>query len=219
MCRFLLAKSRIPFKPSSLLYPFAKMVQKSKAYDGDWQGDGWGMSWFDNKNVLHEYRSLQPLWKDQKLFDTFTLTPFLSIHARSASFPQDKGDLSFNQPYTNNTYSFVFNGLLRGVTLNMKGKIGAQKIWNLLKIQLHKNTIVDSLQITKNLLITNSKEVQALNIGVGVKDHIYALCYYTKHPSYYKLRYVHNSKMSIISSEPVEGYSFQSVESGTILSF
>ena len=46
MCRFLLAKSENPIKPKTILEQFSIMAQKNKTYDGDWQGDGWGFSWY-----------------------------------------------------------------------------------------------------------------------------------------------------------------------------
>ncbi|MBI3954995.1 hypothetical protein HY338_01010, partial [Candidatus Gottesmanbacteria bacterium] len=44
MCRFLLVRSKIKIKPEKLLQDFAGMCQKSRAPDGDWQGDGWGIA-------------------------------------------------------------------------------------------------------------------------------------------------------------------------------
>src|SRR3990167_11442589 len=128
MCRFLLCKSKQPIDPKKILGSFAKMAETSKAYDGDWQGDGWGFSWLEN-NKWHEYRSLKPIWKEKNKFSKFPRSYIFSIHVRSASFPQHKNNIEYNQPYINEFYSYVFNGLLRGVTLSLSGDIGAQKIW------------------------------------------------------------------------------------------
>ena len=55
MCRFLLAKSKLSINPEKILKSFAKMAKKSKAYDGDWQGDGWGFSWLkDDKWQIYK---------------------------------------------------------------------------------------------------------------------------------------------------------------------
>jgi len=218
MCRFLLAKSSGLFQPSTLLYPFTKMAKNSKTYEGDRQKDGWGTSWIDSHNMFRVHKSLNPVWKDHSVFKSFNSTNMLSIHARSTSFQKDKGVISFNQPYISSSFSFVFNGLLKKVSLSVPGKIGAEKIWNLFK-QIQKNCEpANTLKILRNKLISSSKEIQALNIGLCTNKNIYALCYFTKHPIYYQLHYINTPTIKIISSEPIEGYEFKSVQSGTILS-
>ncbi len=219
MCRFLLAKSSNSFLPKQILTEFAETAKKSKAFDGGWQGDGWGFSWLDKRNKWKLYRSLKPIWKDQSSFDSFPKTLICVIHARSATFPQQKGNIEFNQPYLNNSYSFVFNGYLKGVSLSIPGKIGAEKIWFLLQKTLKEKKPVDALEKVKNILKKNTKRIQALNIGFSDGKNIYALSYYSKHPEYYRLRYFKTRELSIISSEPIGDYLFSKTSSGSILSF
>lgn len=222
MCRFLLLKSKNPVKPQHIIKAFSIMAKKSKAFDGDWQGDGWGFSWLDTKNRWQIYKSLKPIWRDQSSCNVFPETQMFAIHARSATFPTHKGNIEFNQPYANKSNIFVFNGYLKGVTLSIPGTIGAEKIWYLLqKMFAHKKSMhpVDALQKVKHLLKKNTRDVQALNIGFSDGRHIYALNYYAKHPEYYRLRYLKKNNLSIIASEPIDGYDFQNTVSGSILSF
>lgn len=220
MCRFLLAKSSNPFQPKQFLTDFSKMAEKSKAFDGDWQGDGWGFSWLDSKNQWKLYRSLKPIWTDVQSIKRLDIkTNMLVIHARSATFPQHKDNVDFNQPYISSEYSFVFNGYLRGVSLSIPGKIGAQKIWYLLQRVLKEKKPIEALEKVKNLLQKNTKEIQALNIGFSDGKNIYAMSYYTKHPEYYRLRYLKSRELSLISSEPIGEYNFSQTISGSILSF
>ena len=153
MCRFLLVKSKKSVKPHKFLASFALMAKKSKAYDGDWQGDGWGIVWMANKK-WNIFKSLSPIWEDEHKFPDFPSTTIFAIHARSASFPQHKNNLEYNQPFINDSTVFVFNGLLKGVNLPYKvpGIIGAQKIWFLLKHELKNNSPVKALVKVKNLL-------------------------------------------------------------------
>ncbi len=196
------------------------MAEKSKAFDGDWQGDGWGFSWLDKKNKWQLYRSLKPIWKNVQSFNRLsTKTKMFAIHARSATFPHHKGDIEFNQPYINGQYAFVFNGYLKDVSLSIPGRIGAEKIWNLLQKILKKKQPVEALETVKNILKKNTKQIQALNIGFSNGKKIYALSYYTKHPEYYRLRYLKTRELSLISSEPIAKYDFQETASGSILSF
>lgn len=216
MCRFLLCKSKQPISPKKILDSFAKMAQKSKAYDGDWQGDGWGYSWLEN-NKWQGYRSLKPIWKDKNTFSEFHQTTVFSIHARSASFPQHKNNIEYNQPYINESYSYVFNGLLKGVSLSLPGQIGAQKIWTLLNVFLKKANLTQSLYKTTDILKKNSRTIQALNIGIAGKNTISAYCHFTTHPDYYSLHYSDNSDIKIICSEVIEGFIFQSLPTNSLI--
>lgn len=204
MCRFLLVKSKKPIKPGELLIKFAQIAKSSRAYDGDRQDDGWGIAWVDNQKQWKLKKSLLPIWEEINCFKQFPATEIFVVHARSSSFKKDKGILEYNQPYINEEYSFVFNGLLKGVSLpNVPGNIGAQKIWYLLKKELKKNNPLNALEKTKKLLLKNSKEVIAFNVGLASlrKGKIYSLCYFTKYPQYYQLHVFKNQSLEIICSE------------------
>ncbi len=220
MCRFLLYKATEPTDPRMILSAFSAMAKKSKAFDGDWQGDGWGFSYLDSNHNWQLYRSLKPIWEDVQSFNQLNIkTNIFAVHARSATFPEHKGNIEFNQPYVNNESIFVFNGHLKGVTLSIPGRIGAEKIWSLLQKALKEKKPVDALEKVKNLLKKNTKKIQALNIGYTDGKNIYALSYYTDHPEYYRLHVLKNRKISIIVSEPFGNYAFHETTSGTILSF
>lgn len=217
MCRFLLAKSKQPISPEPILNSFAKMAKKSKAFDGDWQGDGWGFSWLNKKNSWERYRSLKPIWEDVSVFNHFSDAKIFSIHARSASFPQHKNNLEYNQPYINESYSYVFNGLLKGVTLSLPGDVGTQKIWLLLNDYLKKMNLTQALSKTTDILKNNSRSIQALNIGVAGQNTISSYCYYTQHPKYYSLHYLDRPDLKIIVSEPIEGFNFKPLLTNSLI--
>ena len=139
MCRFLLIRSQRGIKPEGLLSDFASMCQESRTPDGGWQGDGWGIAikyqiLNSKKQKWISKKYLEPIWKDQDLFDQFPETNICAVHARSAGFPKHKGILEYNQPYIQDELCFVFNGMIRGVTLprQLEGEIGAQKIFSFL---------------------------------------------------------------------------------------
>jgi predicted glutamine amidotransferase len=202
MCRFLLVKANTPIQPKSMLDKFADMAEKSKAPDGDWQGDGWGVAWIDEAGSWRTYTSLLPVWKDRGSFVQLPETQMFVAHARSASFPQHKGILAFNQPYISGKYAFVFNGLLRGVSLsNIPGRIGAEKIWYLIQQELKKNNPQEALETVRDLLLKNSKEIIALNIGLSTMENIYSLSYFTKFPDYYRLVNFQNQQYQAVCSE------------------
>ncbi|MDP4011559.1 MAG: class II glutamine amidotransferase [Candidatus Roizmanbacteria bacterium] len=217
MCRFLLAKSREKQDPTQLLESFADMAQKSKAYDGDWQGDGWGASWWNGRS-WEQYVSLKPVWEDREFFSFIPETSLLCIHARSASFERHKNTIEFNQPYIQGRYAFVFNGLLKGVTLPhpLSGTIGAQKIWSLLQIYLKKYSPENALKRTVTDLNKHSRFIQALNIGLSDGKNIYAYTQYATHPQYYHLGHSTSKETTIVVSEQIEGYEFEAIKQSQV---
>lgn len=208
MCRFLLYKSKQPVAITETLHAFARMAKKSKAYDGDSQCDGWGIAWLEN-NSWQNYKSVRPIWEDVGASTQFPKSTIFTIHARSASFSQHKNNIEYNQPFINDSYSYVFNGLLKGVTLSIPGDIGAQKIWSLLGGYLNTMDIDKSLNKTIDTLKKHTRIIQALNIGLATKDAIAAYSCFTEHPDYYSLHYVDNPSLKLICSEPIDGFTFK----------
>lgn len=216
MCRFLLCKSKQLISPKKILDSFSHMTQKSRAFDGDWQGDGWGFSWLEN-DKWQIYKSLKPIWEEKEKFVNFPQSNIFTVHARSASFPQHKNNINYNQPYVNKTFSYVFNGLLKGVTLSLPGEIGAQKIWSLVNRYLIKTNLAQAFYQTADILKKNSRVVQALNFGLAKKNTISAYCFYSKHPDYYSLKYYDSFDIKIICSEVISEYDFKSLPTNSII--
>jgi predicted glutamine amidotransferase len=212
MCRFILAKSNHPIDPFPLLEAFSGMTEKSRTFDGDKHEDGWGIAWLDDHSKWKSQRFLSPIWEHAD-DDLSLLSPsqYIVIHARSASFTDQKGVVAYNQPYVEEPYAFVFNGLLKGVSFSpdIAGEIGAQKIWSLLQRFLKKFSPEEALQKIKTVLERKSSEIQALNVGLCDKENIYSLNVYSGTPESYQLHVCKKSTISLISSEPIEGYEFE----------
>lgn len=209
MCRFLLAKSDKPFNPKNLLEKFADMAKKSKAYDGDWQGDGWGISWWSGHS-WEQYVSLKPVWEDRSFFDFVPDSKMVCVHARSASFAKHKNKIDYNQPFIFGKYAFVFNGLIKGVTFpyRLEGQIGSQKIWSLIKMYLRKNPPKVSLEKAVGELNKYSRFIQALNIGLCDGENIFTYNQFSKHEEYYRLQYAIDHDLTIVVSEKISGFNF-----------
>lgn len=208
MCRFALIRSTELASPQPLLKAFADMAEKSRAPDGDIQGDGWGAAWQDDSGAWQTYKSLLPVWQDRGSFENVPASRSFLFHARSASFPSQKGILEYNQPFVIGKYAFVFNGLLHGVNLKVDGRIGAQKIWNLVHGNLDSGKAPEeALRHTYELLAKHSSSIAGLNLGVADGDSIAALSAYSIHPDYYRLWSFTSPDHSVIASEPLgEGY-------------
>jgi len=210
MCRFLLAESEKPFEPQELVHAFAGMSEKSKAYDGDWQGDGSGIAWFQNGN-WEVATSIEPFWESLERFSAVPETTHVVMHARSASFEKHKGVLEYNQPYISGKYAFVFNGLLKGVSFPypLEGTIGAQKIWSLLQRYLEEHSPIDAIQKSVEMLNKHTKRIQALNIGLSDGEQVYSYTQFDDHEDYYNLQVSRSEDMNMVCSEGLEGFSFE----------
>lgn len=204
MCRFLLGRFHEPTSPQAFLEAFADMSEQSKALDGDWQGDGWGVAWLDQTSSWQRYTSLAPVWQERAHFVEIPPTTILVAHARAASFAHHKGVLEFNQPYLFDDYAFVFNGLLKGVSLpGIPGRIGAEKICFLVKRALQTMVPPEALESVRELLRANSQEIVALNLGLANKEGIYSLNQFARHPEYYSLHHWNDDSTQLICSEPL----------------
>jgi glutamine amidotransferase len=219
MCRFLMVKSVLPLEIENFLLEFSEACKKRKTPDGDWQGDGWGISYLDENYEWNLYRSVKPIWDEKEEFKNIPESKFFLVHARSSSFENQKNFLEYNQPFISKKYSFVFNGFIKGVSLPFKisGSIGSQKIWNLLLELLKRENPEKSLAILKEIILKNSRSVQALNIGLSDGVNLYALCYYESNPDYYSLFYANNPSISIISSEIIPNFDFRKLSAGEVV--
>ncbi len=212
-------KSEEIFRADEILLLFAEVCRKSLTPDGDWQGDGWGISYVSPIGKWEMKKSTEPIWEETEKLKSLPESKFFLVHARSSSFQNQRRNIEYNQPFVNGKFSFVFNGLVKGISppFPVEGDIGSQKIWNVLLDLLKERSPIESLVHLKNMIIENSRAVQALNIGLCDGENIYALCYYTCHPEYYSLWYSKSSSLLLVSSNPILGYNLKKLSKGKIL--
>lgn len=219
MCRFLMVKSKFAFQPGKLPVAFSEMCRKSRSLEGDWQGDGWGLSYLSDSGNWVVKKSIKPVWEEEAKLKSLPAGRFFLFHARSSSFPEQRNCLDYNQPFCSEPYSFVFNGFIKGICLPfpVRGEIGSQKIWNMLQSYLRSEPPEKALGRLKETVIKHSRGVQAMNVGLADKQNIYALCYYSSHPEYYALWSFESPSLKLISSEPLPPYDFKPLPSGASL--
>ena len=212
MCRFLLAKSDAVLDTGRILGDFAHMAQKSQTPDGDRQADGWGVAWRVD-GQWQEYKSLSPIWKERSALKKIPKCKYLAVHARSASFSGQKGNISYNQPYLNTHGCFVFNGSVAGVSFPrvIDGAIGAQKIHTLLLEAFGTHDPVEALSGVDADIELHSRRIVGLNIACIYNNELYALCDYTRFRDYFTVCYYYDKGLSIISSEPVGEFSYKTM--------
>lgn len=207
MCRFLVALGAAPFAPGELVARFTEMAEASRSPDGDRQGDGWGLAWLDDEDRWQRIRSLAPIWEDDAPLAAPRATRGIAVHARSASFPGDRGDLEHNQPFLIGGSAFVFNGLLSGVSLPGRrgGEIGAQRIAALLGAFLRRQAAPAAVGRLLELLERRSRRIAALDLAVADRDEIVGLCRFESHAQYYRLHQIERDGVRMVCSEPLDG--------------
>lgn len=193
MCRFFISYHHSPVAITPLISEFAQYSKNTPAPDGDWQGDGWGM--LTNGGKIETYVSLKPIWEDMNYNpNPKPASKLLVLHARSATFKSQLNDVSFQQPFWNDRYAFVFNGFLPNITISspyFSGVSGAQKIWSFLSHMLDLYDPQIALSKTVHILKKKSAEPKAINIGlVDVTDGAtWCYTYYDRFSHYYHIHY------------------------------
>jgi predicted glutamine amidotransferase len=229
VCRFLVVKSAEPFDAGPWLERFADMAETSRAPDGDRQADGWGVSWISAGGGWRGLKSVAPVWEERAAFASVPSCRVLAVHARSASFASHKGVLDYSQPFVDSRHAFVFNGLLRGVSLPAgDGRIiGSQRIWDLFRALKERTAAAgpdresarESLERLVGILESRSREVSALNIALCDASRIYVYCRFADHPSYYQLHALESPGLAAVCSRPLSGLNFRPIPTGRVLAF
>ena len=214
MCRFLLLSSDAPCDVRRVLEQFAHMCEQSTCLDGDWQGDGWGVAWWQDGEGWSLHRSLAPIWTETDYGRQLPVTRRLVVHARAASFPEHKGNLAFAQPYVHGSYAFVFNGLIAGVRpprgMKIPGAIGAEKIWYLVRQRLEEGLALRAaLAWVYAFLERRSRRIQACNMGLsdGRQD-----VSHNGNPTghaYYRIHQAQRNGVRLTCSEPFGDWPWQ----------
>lgn len=204
MCRFLLVKYNQSQSVITLLEQFAKKCKTDLSLEDDWQGDGWGFTYLDTHDSWQTHKSLRPIWDDYNS-RKYPRSKIFMIHARSASYNKSLDDVTVNQPYANSKYAFVFNGNLAGVKIKRRipGKIGAQKLWFLVREFLEKDEPDVALKEFGDYLLPKISKLHAMNIGVSDKQDIYAINHFAPNdvkPEYHKLYRYSDDGVKLISS-------------------
>ncbi len=220
MCRFLIVKSKEKINPDDFLTPLSDLSEKSVAPNGDRQWDGYGIAFREN-GKWEVKKSLSPMWEEKSMFSQIPATDMLVAHARGSGFMKDTGEIEFNQPFIDGDLCYVFNGTIYKVKLTtpLEGKIGSQKIFSLLKLQMKDKDPKNALEIVDKLIIRNSQKIEGMNIGLVVGKDVYVLNQYATDEKYYSVYYFESPELTIVCSEPFGSYDWKKFEKGEVRSF
>ena len=191
MCRLLVVRSREPFDPAGHLTRFASIAKNSKEY----QGHGWGCAWKDPVENWQIYKNLCPVWEDDP--SRFPRTSLLVAHARSAFEDRDIV-VENNMPFFDGERVFIFNGELRGVKIREQGRIGAEKIFNLIR-RFDSGDTLAALKKAVDLIRNRTRYIRAMNIMMVKGWEIYLSTFFTEDEEYFTMRYKKDPELVICS--------------------
>lgn len=193
MCRFLCIRAKEPFDPLPHLEAFAMIAKNSREY----QGHGWGCAIW-TKDGFQMYKNICPIWEDR--LPCLEKTTRLVAHARSA-FRNEGIMIENNMPFGDAHTVFVFNGELHGVRIQAEGRIGAEKIFTLLK-RFHRGNWPETFKRVMELIKTRSRYVKAMNMGIATPEGMWVASFFNENPLYFTLHRKCTEGFSIVCSEP-----------------
>ena len=196
MCRLLAVKTTQPVSVASHLSTFATLCKQSKEY----QGHGWGIAYLNSTSEWKYYKNINPIWEERASFSSFGTSRLFLVHARSAF--QDKDIvIENNMPFYDDRFIFTFNGELRGVRLQMPGRIGAEKIFNGVKQNYHEN-LKGALEHSMKTIVQRTRYVRAMNIIMLEKPETIAVStLFNEDPAYFTMHMKQTPSELIICSE------------------
>jgi glutamine amidotransferase len=196
MCRLLAVEDQHRFEIGSHLKQLAILSRNSFEY----QGDGWGCAWRTDRE-WQVYRNIRPIWEDD--LEQFGSAHLVLAHARSA-FRNEPPDLAHNMPFLAGQEAFIFNGELRGVTLQAEGRIGAEKLFHFLRRFGNgdrRTRMVKALAIVKR----RSRYVRAMNFVLADAGALYVHSHFGENAPYFTLHRKQAGTQYSVCSEPFPG--------------
>ncbi|MCZ6873185.1 MAG: class II glutamine amidotransferase [bacterium] len=198
MCRLLAMRSAVKVPAASYLQPFAQVARQSKEY----QGHGWGVAYRVEGDEWAYYKNIKPIWEDD--LQQFPASDMLIAHVRSA-FRDEGIVVENNMPFYDERSIFIFNGELQGVRLREEGRIGAEKIFNVVK-RFDRGDLGVALQKGAALIHKRTRHVRAMNIIMTDRRQFYVYSAYAETPAYFQLAVKYDPAL-VICSEPLAGVS------------
>lgn len=209
MCRLLAVRDTEPFPIEDQLRHLAAIAKGSKEY----QGDGWGCGSWDGDR-WQVYRSVTPIWEDR--LDQFGRTRVLVAHARSA-FRNEGIVVENNMPFVEGDVAFVFNGELRGVRLDAPGRIGAEKLFGVLR-RFGGDRDTASLERAVRIVVRRTEYVRAMNFVLANRETIRIGSWFGEDPDYFTMHQKESGTRRTVCSEVFLGESdWTPIASGSIV--
>jgi len=209
MCRLLAAKAKSPFAVEGYLRRLAAVARSSKEY----QGHGWGCALLDDAGAWALHRSITPIWEDD--LTRWGRTRLLIAHARSA-FRNEGIVVENNMPFCDGRNAFAFNGELRGVRIRQPGRIGAEKIFNLIR-RFHRGDPAAAVERATGILRQRTDFIRAMNIVISDGETVCVSSLFNDDPDYFTMHHQAGPDGFVVCSEPLDaGGDWRPIDNDTI---
>lgn len=179
MCRLLAIKSDTAVEVGASLRQFARIAKDSREY----QGHGWGCAWLDANGDWSLHHDIRPVWEDD--LDRVPPTTLLLAHARSA-FRDEGIAVENNMPFRNGNLVFTFNGELRGVRIREAGRIGAEKVFNVIH-RFAADDLAGAVRRGTEVIRRRTRYVRAMNIMLSDGHQIAVGSTFSEDPDYFTM--------------------------------
>lgn len=197
MCRLLAVKSATPRPVGEDLRRFAEISERSKEY----QGHGWGCAIRRDDGTWHVHRSIDPVWTDD--LDRFGASTLFLAHARSA-FRDEGIRVENNMPFVQDDVVFVFNGELHGVRIKAEGRIGAEKVFNVIR-RFERDGLAAAIARGTQVIERRSGYVRAMNLILCDGDRVFVSSHFNEDPDYFTMHRRDVDDAVIVCSDPWPG--------------
>ena len=185
---------------------FALISKNSKEF----QGHGWGCC-FIKDGKWEQYKNIKPVWEDE--INKFGETILLVAHARSA-FRDEGIVVENNMPFFDGKNVFIFNGELRGVRIKEEGRIGAEKIFNLIK-RINNENIGNGLKKAIEIIKDRTKYIRAMNIVICDRKNVFISSLYNEDQEYFQM-HIRRGDPLILCSDAFQGEGWETIANNTM---
>ncbi|MCM2271237.1 MAG: class II glutamine amidotransferase [candidate division Zixibacteria bacterium] len=194
MCRLLCVSADQLFAVDDYFPAFSRMAQNSREY----QGHGWGIAWRQG-DQWRLHHSITPVWEDN--LPSTIQTRLCILHARSAFENKDIA-LENNMPFQQGNMIFAFNGELRGVRIKAEGRIGAEKLFNVI-LSRYRGDLRQAVADSMKLLEQRTTHLKAANLIISDGASILLASRFTEKLDYYTMWRKADAHRLVICSEPL----------------
>ena len=138
-------------------------------------------------------------------------------HARQASEGYQKMTAAEAHPFVKGSVYLAHNGTIRDAdALDTEEGTDTQRLLRWISLHWEPRSFF-GLQEALRLLLTEVKDYTAINLLITEGTHVYAFCCYSEEPEQYALHYRLDGNLAIVASEPLDGGSWQKLESRELL--
>jgi predicted glutamine amidotransferase len=204
MSRILFINKKERFDIETDLTAFAEHAENNPGPEGNWQGDGWGVSWLDPLNNWREFKLFPPIWQNKDFLYMFTPSNTFMAHVRTLAVEEEYTSEENNMPYTNNELAFACDADLLESKVDSADKLVGLRLWEDIQKLDKKNLEQEFKKLCENINL-EEKALKSANLVLCDKENVYVYCkYLAERKDYYQIRYWIDESKIIFSSYEIE---------------